>query len=196
MDIKKLKNTYFGIRHGESHANVQGLIAGGEMARNDYGLTDKGRQQVIDSAQAMKNKGILNDQTVILTSPLKRARETADIAAGVLGVSQDKIVQDERIRERHFGIFEGQSHDAYKKVIWPADLIQQESEHGVEKTEDVKKRLLELIEELEKKYSNRHILLASHGDTLQILETYFKDISPSQHRSLPPIQNAEIRQYN
>jgi len=196
IDINQLKNTYFGIRHGQSHANVHGIIVAGEIARSEYGLTDLGKQQVRKGVEELKENGILNDHTIIVTSPLMRAKQTAEVAAEVLEVPQEHVIVDERLRERHFGVFEGKAHDAYKDVIWPADLAGTGSEHGVETTDIVLERLLELIEDLEQKYTNMNILLVSHGDTLQILETAFKNISSREHRSLVHLQNAEIRQYN
>lgn len=196
MDLSNLKNTYFGLRHGESEANVAGLIVAGEQARVEYGLTEKGKKQVADAVTQAKEQGLLNNQTIILTSPLKRAYETAVEAANALGVPVENILTEERLRERSFGTFEGQSHDAYKEIIWPADILQKEHEHGVESTQDVRVRLLELVEELESKYEGENILFVSHGDTLQILETWFENLPSSHHRSLPHLQNAEIRQYN
>lgn len=200
VNVNSLKNTYFGLRHGESEANVQEIIASGEVARTDYGLTEKGKNQVRESVVSAKNKYGLTSQTIILTSPLKRAKETAEIAAHILAILPENIILEkrleERLREREFGIFEGQSHKAYKDIIWPADLTKEEGMYGVESTVDVQKRVIDLIEELESKYQQKNILLASHGDTLQILETWFKNISPSEHRSLPHLVNAEIRKYN
>ena len=196
IDLTSLKNIYFGLRHGESEANVSGIIAAGEVARSDYGLTMIGEKQVAESVTKAKKGGLLDLQTIILSSPLKRAYETAVVAAEALDIPIENIIVDERLREREFGIFEGQSHAAYREIIWPADLLQKESGHGVEKTDDVKNRVLELLEELEEKYANKNILLVSHGDTLQILETCFKNLSPSEHRSITHVENAEIRRYN
>lgn len=50
------------------------------------------------------------------------------------------------------------------------------------------------IMDLERRHSGRDILLVSHGDTLQILRAGFLRMSPSQHRSLPELKTAEIRQ--
>ena len=55
-------------------------------------------------------------------------------------------------------------------------------------------RTTALIADLERRYSGRHILLVSHGDTLQILQAGFLRLSPASHRRLPALQTAEIRQ--
>jgi len=36
--------------------------------------------------------------------------------------------------------------------------------------------------------------VVSHGDPLQILQAAFLRMSPSSHRSLPPLEPAELRQ--
>jgi len=46
---------------------------------------------------------------------------------------------------------------------------------------------------LEEKYSNYVIFLASHGDSLQILEASFKGIDSGKQRTLKSMNNAEIR---
>jgi hypothetical protein len=46
IDAKK-HNAFFGIRHGESEANVAGLIVSApEVGTQKYGLTERGRRQV------------------------------------------------------------------------------------------------------------------------------------------------------
>lgn len=196
IDMSKLHNTYVGLRHGESEANVAGVIVAGERAHTEYGLTAKGKKQVGESVIEAKQQGLLGKQTIIVTSPLKRAYETAIQAAKVLEIPIEHIVIDDRLRERNFGVFEGKSHEAYKNIIWPADKLGQEDEHGVETTQAVKNRVLLLIETLEKKFTNVHILFVSHGDTLQILQTCFEGISPREHRSLSHLRNGEVRRYN
>jgi len=66
------------LRHGEAGKRVP---ASGEDAQRQ--LTVAGKAEVTEVAQAMKDLGLKFD--VIATSPLKRARQTAEIAAKVLG---------------------------------------------------------------------------------------------------------------
>jgi broad specificity phosphatase PhoE len=67
------------IRHGESEANARGIIQG----RKDYGLTDLGREQ----ARRVAARLAAGDRPVrLLSSPLLRARQTADIVAAALGL--------------------------------------------------------------------------------------------------------------
>jgi broad specificity phosphatase PhoE len=38
------------------------------------------------------------------------------------------------------------------------------------------------------------VVLVSHGDVLQILQTAFEGLDPSKHRSIPHLPTAELRQ--
>lgn len=66
------------IRHGESEANVRSIITND---LNGYPLTENGRKQVEFTARQIG--GLHIDR--ILTSPIQRARETAEIIARSLG---------------------------------------------------------------------------------------------------------------
>ena len=60
------------VRHGETDANVQGLMAGGDW---DVPLNETGRAQAEEACKTLTDLSI----ETICTSPLLRARETADI---------------------------------------------------------------------------------------------------------------------
>jgi broad specificity phosphatase PhoE len=67
------------VRHGESEGNARGLAQG----RLPFPLTDRGRAQARQVAQVMRALGWRPDRVV--TSPLARCVETAEILAGALG---------------------------------------------------------------------------------------------------------------
>lgn len=48
--------------------------------------------------------------------------------------------------------------------------------------------------DLESAYNDKDILLVSHGDASQVLQTGFQKVDPRQHRSLQHLETAEIRQ--
>ena len=74
-------------------------------AKDDKGLTDKGREQTNAGAEAAFHRGIKPD--TIIASPLRRAQETAAIIADVFGYPHDKIVTDARFVEYQIGELEG-----------------------------------------------------------------------------------------
>ncbi|MGD1003317.1 MAG: histidine phosphatase family protein [Minisyncoccia bacterium] len=54
-------------------------------------------------------------------------------------------------------------------------------------------RVSGLIYDLEDRYVGKNILLVSHGDALQILQTFFENKPSSAHRELRHVQVAEVR---
>jgi probable phosphoglycerate mutase len=198
-DLNQLGNRYFGMRHGESKANVAGLIVSRiETDRSgDYGLSDRGRLQ---SAEAARICG-LTGRTVICSSDFARAWQTAQIVRERIGAAE--VIAAEALRERSFGELDGSPATGYTRV-WAADQAEAAGEagtgtahgpapDGVEPVTAVLDRTVALITELESLHSGRDILLVSHGDTLAILQAGFDGLDPSRHRSVPPFGTAEIR---
>ncbi|CAF1650016.1 unnamed protein product, partial [Didymodactylos carnosus] len=173
-----LKNDYYILRHGESEAQLEHLITSNPLqCVNTYGLTEKGKQQVLHSIDQFKPSLLTVDRSIhIYTSDFLRAQQTAKIVCNQLNIPEDELNICEELRERAFGIYNGKSMDNYEK-IWTLDATN-DHEHllnktQVESTRDVIRRTTKLIANLEKLYSNDIILLVSHGDTLQILQTAF-----------------------
>ena len=69
------------LRHGETDANVQGLVCGGEW---DIALNEKGRQQAAECAA--EHDALLQNVDAVYVSPLLRARQTAEIVTANLDV--------------------------------------------------------------------------------------------------------------
>ena len=115
-DSGGLVNRYFGMRHGESKANVAGLIVSRiETDRSgDYGLSERGRRQ---AAAAARDCG-LTAETMICSSDFARAWETAQIVRERLGAAQ--VVAAAALRERCFGDLDGTPAAGYARV-WAAD---------------------------------------------------------------------------
>jgi probable phosphoglycerate mutase len=190
--MHELKNRYYGFRHGESQANVEGVIVSDPaLGTVRYGLTEKGRRQVHCS---ISSAGDLDSQTLVVSSDFKRAVETAEIIKEVLGT--DPVVLDERLRERDFGGWEGQTLASYAEA-WLQDAYSPDQPgNGTESADAVRLRMQEVIESLEEQYAARNIILVSHGDPLMILMTCFKDIPAARHRSITYIDTGEMRRLN
>ena len=185
----QLKNHFFVMRHGQSIANVDGLIVSHpENGLTNYGLSDKGRQQVIDGIQASN----LNVRIHLYSSDFRRARETAEVVHQTLNCDH-KIVFDKRLRERHFGDFE-LGPDTHYPDIWAMDKCGHgHAEHNVETVQSVVQRALAVVFDFEKNFDNETCLIIAHGDILQILQTAFYQIPPRRHRELPHLETAEVR---
>jgi broad specificity phosphatase PhoE len=187
--LDRLANRFSVMRHGQSKANVAGVIVSriNIDREGDYGLTEYGRQQALAAAQAC---GLPAD-TVIYSSDFARARQTAQVMRGYLG--SPEVVMAAALRERCFGQWEGSAVVNYASV-WAADETDPDRADGdVEPAAAVLDRATAFIAQLERRHRGRDILLVSHGDPLQILQAGFAGVDPSRHRRLPHLATAEIR---
>lgn len=179
------------MRHGESLANQQGLIVSlAENGISAYGLSETGRVQINKSVTTHPR---ISGVTQIISSDFKRAHESAQIAHALLSC-QTEITLSEKLRERDFGDFELKSNIHYQ-TVWDNDAI--DSSHTIDNAESadaVMLRATSLILSLEKDFSAETILLVSHGDTLQILQTAFLKQAASEQRQMPHLETAEIRE--
>jgi probable phosphoglycerate mutase len=83
-------------RHGQTAPNRDGLVLG----RADPELTEEGRRQAALLAETLAGEPV----TAILTSPLLRARQTAEAVAAACGLA---VTVDERLVEIDWGAWEG-----------------------------------------------------------------------------------------
>lgn len=167
--------TLYIIRHGQSTYNAQHLLAGS----TDIPLTDLGRQQAHDAGVKARSLGI----NMIVSSPLQRAHETANIIADEIGYPKESIITDDRLRERHFGILEGTEWSA-RSIVDTPDL---------EPREAVLARAAAMLD-YARSYPDNTILFVAHASflraTLQVLypdEDHFGD-------DLRAMKNADIIQ--
>ena len=86
------------MRHGETDLNralkMQGSV--------DEPLNENGRAQAAAAGEKIRQLGLKFDH--VITSPLDRARETADLATGM---ERSRVEIDPRIREMEYGPYEG-----------------------------------------------------------------------------------------
>jgi len=182
-------NRYFGMRHGTSRAMEQGIIISSMAEGTDpeYGLADGGREEVLDSI----DRSGLSSDTLIVSSPFSRAFESAVTAERRLGARAVQCAIE--LTERFFGELDGKSTDNYESV-WARDQLDGALAYmGVEPADLVAVRGLRLIKKLDEEYDGATILLVSHGDPLQILETVRRGHLAGKHRALFPLAPGEIR---
>jgi len=85
------------MRHAQSEANVRDILAG----REDFPLSAQGHEDAAAMAAAFCDGRKIG---MVVSSPLARARQTAQPFAARLGVA---ISTDERLSEQHLGRFAG-----------------------------------------------------------------------------------------
>ncbi len=172
----------FLLRHGRSLANEQGLIASSPAnAGEAFGLTPLGQAQVRRSLKQARESGKLESPILLISSPLLRARESAGVAADVLGVS---MTIDARLSERGFGDLELEPDNRYEEV-WAADRL--DATHrswGIESVADVLKRVGPVVDELTRDESFATVILCTHGDVASTLLCASLGVPLEEHREV------------
>ncbi|XP_004491640.1 uncharacterized protein [Cicer arietinum] len=175
-----LKNRYWVVRHGKSIPNERGLIVSSmeNGMRPEFELAPDGVNQAQVAANSFEKELEANNIAVgdvrICYSPFSRTKHTAEVVASVLNIPFDgpqcKVILD--LRERFFGpSFELLSHDKYAD-IWEMDEIDPLlGPEGGESVKDVAARLSKAMAIMESEFQGCAILVVSHGDPLQILQT-------------------------
>ena len=168
---------YF-VRHGESEANVKNVFSG---QKDDSVLTEKGREQARQTAEEIKKEGLKIDK--IISSPLKRTLETAEIIAKAINFDISKILTDKRIIEYDMGSLTGKQ---YHKIT-AALMITAEN---AEDPDLFHQRVLDCVQELSKLPEN--ILLVSHAGVGRILEAIRQNKDIKSFYDLPRYTNASV----
>lgn len=152
------------IRHSETGWTEAGRLQGSI----DVPLSDMGRRNARLVASRLATSGVER----LLTSPLKRARETAEIIGSVIAVRAEVAPE---LHEMCFGAFEGRSHDEIEalspgfKKAWrdnPATVVFPGGESLAELEARCTRFVKKAINEGE---HARTIAFVSHGQVIRTL---------------------------
>lgn len=149
----------FLLRHGETAWNQEGRLQG----HKDIPLNASGKIQINHAAQVLKD--LHPDIDLIISSPLSRARESAEIIANQLAYEKTDILVEPLLMERCFGMGEGLT-TAERREKYPDDLYP-----GMEPLEDLLKRARCVFEQIIISSVKRNILVAAHGAILYAMVT-------------------------
>ena len=158
-----MANTFYIVRHGQTDWNILGKTQG----HGNSDLTQKGEQQALELANAIKEYPI----DYIYSSDLGRAIQTAKIIGDTIGID---VTETPGLREMGFGDWEGLLIDEIKKdhaktyETWRNQPHLVEIPNG-ETLHIIKDRTDNFIKELNEKYDNKHILLVSHSVTVRVM---------------------------
>jgi len=150
-------------RHGETLRNAEQRILG----RTDDPLSEKGRQQAKELAGKMKNI----DVDVIFSSPLSRAKETAETIANMKDMP---IMIDQRLIETDFGDFEGGPR--YSEEYQAAKRDHFKRYPNGESYFDIAYRVYDFLFMLKREYADKRVLVVAHGGICRIICNYFYDM--------------------
>lgn len=176
------------IRHGETQWNAERRLQGWL----DIPLNAVGQQQAHRVAGHLQSSAFGAQVDIVVSSDLCRAYETAQIAATHLGLP---IVRDAQLRERCYGIYEGQDwamlegKQAGSQYINFRDPAQQ-VEQG-ETLPAFAERITQAFERLARKYPQQNLLVFSHGGVIDIAWREASGVGLAAPRR-DPILNASI----
>ena len=171
-----------------------------------YGLTEKGEDQAKQAAISLllllKGYGFELQDVRIYYSDFKRTTETAALLERHLfenwgtqsGPHSTTLMASELLRERRFGELDKNEGTLSYETIWKYDKLDgNHTRYGVESVSHTFQRTMRFVEEMERHHDGKVIVVVSHGDICQIMQTWFEGVTPKEHHDLPYIQNAEVR---
>jgi uncharacterized phosphatase len=163
------------FRHGQTDWNIDMRLQGtAEVPMNPTGIA-----QVQRAAEILSNRS----WDVILASPLGRARQSAEIIQGVLGMPEIKI--EPLLLERAFGVGEGLDYKTWQEQYAHLDDIP-----GAESAGQISERSRKLLAFMESEYQGAKVLAVSHGALIRFVlsEVTSGEIPPKGER----LQNASL----
>ncbi len=145
------------LRHGETDWNKEGRLQG----HRDIPMNATGVRQV--EAACRKLAPLRQDIRLICTSPLQRARKSAEMAAGALGYPAARIEAWPDLIERGFGEGEGLNGEE-RQARFPDKRFP-----GLESEEEIVERAGRVLERCKSLRPEGAILLVAHGAFLKAL---------------------------
>lgn len=155
------------VRHGRTSFNATGRLQG----RVDNPLDEVGERQAASLATALAP--LLRPDSVIVSSPLMRARRTAEIVASVAGLG---VTVDERWIELDYGALDGVAQRDVPAVVWNAWRSDPSfAPEGGESLRDVRRRVESALAELIDTTSDRDVVVVSHVSPIKAAVTVALD---------------------
>jgi probable phosphoglycerate mutase len=167
---------FFLVRHGETEWNrlrkIQGI--------SDIPLNDTGRSQAAALGDILSKHRF----DLIVSSPLSRALETAQIVARKLGMPAPLVIQD--LVERNYGEAEGSSGLELDTLYPPGTEIP-----GREDRADVTRRVVRTLHDLAIRHPEADILAVAHGAVIRCVVDY---AAPGEYSE--PITNCSVHSFS
>lgn len=143
--------TFAFIRHGQTDWNAARKMQGS----SDIPLNETGRQQARDAVSTLAGAG----WEVIVSSPLARVRETAQIIADGLGIALGRGY--DLLIERAYGEGEGLTL-AEIDARWPGGQYP-----GLEPLDSVVARGTKALQQIADEYQGKNVVIVCHGTIIR-----------------------------
>jgi broad specificity phosphatase PhoE len=158
-------------RHGETDWNQQGVLQGWI----DVMLNKLGRQQARAMASNFDKQGF----AALWSSPLWRARETAEIIAPLIRLPFPKL--HDGLMERNFGIFQGVPKAELAElnpVVLQLILKRNPAGHfeSGESMDEFADRILVALADIGAQYHGKKVLIITHGWVLDVITRHINGL--------------------
>lgn len=169
-------------RHGQTNSNAS-VVTTQTATVPDEPLTEIGVQQANELANQLKDVPF----DAIISSPLKRAMETAEVVNKYHKLPIE-VIDD--LQERKAPIFIDMNtwNDLF-------DFDKNISIENVELLPDFFKRVYEVLEDLKKRYKDKTILVVAHGGVHHALYAYAHNLPLKGNVRISRVKNCEYRIY-
>jgi probable phosphoglycerate mutase len=153
------------LRHGETNHTVDKRFSG--FGGEDPPLSPEGERQALAVAERLVRDGGVD---AVATSPMRRARQTADLVGSALGLD---VREMDGVRECAFGEWEGLTF-AEVKQRWPGELAAWLGDPAVappggESFADVRRRVHVARDQLLARHPGRTVLVVTHVTPIKLL---------------------------
>jgi probable phosphoglycerate mutase len=145
------------VRHGESAWNAEGRWQG----HLDSPLSPRGVRQATEAGERV------GAVAAIIASDLLRARTTAEIIAGHLGIGPVQL--EPRLRERDAGEWSGMTRAEIEEQ-WPGYLLEGRRPPRFELDDAILGRVLDALADIHRCHPGQAILAVAHGGVIRALE--------------------------
>lgn len=176
------------VRHGETPWNAERRLQG----HQDIPLNALGMAQARAAGAYLKERHRDCQFCAVISSDLRRARQTAEVIAGALGLP---VRLSPSLRERHYGTFEGKTPseaaayapDDYAALVARADLAAKPG--AAEPLSAMVSRIEDSLVQLVKTHGDATVIVVTHGGVLDVLYRRAMDRELTGPRDAP-IPNA------
>lgn len=170
------------VRHGESEKNVKHILSD---SLDKWPLTEKGKKDIESIRETIEDK-----VDAIITSPVLRAKETAEILNEKL---KTEIIKNDLIKEISYGKWNEKTTEDRKLVDPDFFDKYQEIKNDPDKRfnfklgktgesrQDVSERTVKFLSEISEKYAGKTVLVVGHGITYATFTKYFEKLSAKDY---------------
>ena len=166
------------IRHGETDWNVEGRYQG----QADPPLNKKGFEQ----AKTLAENLLSFELDLLFTSPLKRAKKTAEIIAEKNNLP---IIEEPRFMEIHQGDWQTRLRSEIERIYpelfkkWETEPWNVTPPNG-EHLNQVRERVLEGLHDAVNLYPGKKIGVVTHRIPISLIKMEFQDLDPDIVRTI------------